>query len=164
MITTKAEVNVAVFGNLTKEFVYKFKERMVAAHRRGVEDGVNILKKILGAKKYMDTGKLQGSVTNYLFKKATDSFSGTVEFTKPGIDYVYYVEHGRGPGKPPPYQTMVEWGKRKGMSIQKSLAIRNKIALYGTKARPFMDDATYRIHRNYEAVIRAEAAKKIIGS
>jgi len=53
------------------------------------------------------------------------------------LDYVYYLEHGRKPGKFPPREPIIEWIKAKGLSFDipiNSLAflIQRKIARKGT--------------------------------
>lgn len=158
-IGVKVDIPNFLFTN--REQLREFRRTLYAAHQKGIKKGVDILQKILSRKKFFDTGALRDSVDKKLFRRTVDIFSGDVHFNKPGLEYAYFVEHGRGAGLPPPYTKMVEWGERKGLSYEKTMAIRNKIALKGTKARPFMDEATTKIEENYNKIVDAAIVRFI---
>lgn len=144
-----------------REQLRRFRREMRLAHEAGLNAGVEVLRTILSAKKYFDTGTLRDSVARRLFVKTTDIFTGDVHFNSPGKEYAYFVEHGRGPGRvgddgrriPPPFDKMVSWGERHGLSFEKTMAIRNKIAYHGVKARPFMAKAEREITKAYNSIV-----------
>lgn len=154
-------VSVAVpdFDLKGKARIAAFRRVMREAHEKGIREGREILQDILSTPKYMDTGTLMESVSSKLFIKTTDIFSGSIHFIGEGKEYAYFVEHGRKgtreePGNfAPPIAVMADWGERHGMSFEKAMAIRNKIKVYGTPARPFMDRAEKRIQANYKKIV-----------
>lgn len=149
----KARVVVPDFKISGKKRVAEFRRQMRAAHEKGIDQGVGILQGILLGEKYFDTGKLGRSVARRLFVSSTDVFLGNVHFNQPGKEYDYFVEHGRGPGFPPPVAKMKAWGRRKGLTFEHAMAIRAKIGREGTKARPFMAKAAKRIQANYQKIV-----------
>lgn len=155
----KASVKTPDFTVRGKKNIAEFRRRMRVAHEAGIDKGVETLSSILRGKKYLDTGTLADSVARRLFIKSSDVFSGDVHFNEPGKEYAYFVEHGRGPGFPPPFKKMVSWGKRKGLTFEHTMAIRTKIGLAGTKPRPFMDKAERRIVANYNKIVEKAVEK-----
>jgi hypothetical protein len=136
-----------------KENVREFRRRMREAHEEGIEEGRGILQDVLYEKEIFDTGNLIESVSSRLFIRTTDVFEGSVHFVNPGKEYAYFIEHGRGPGYPPPIEKMLDWGERKGMNIWHILNIRAKIGRVGTDPKPFMGEAEERITDNYNRII-----------
>lgn len=79
-------------------------------------------------------------------------------------DYWYYVEHGRGAGKMPPIEPIVNWIESKpvppkveGLTVrQRAFAIARSIGENGTKPRPFFEKATKQTYSQFKEDI-AEA-------
>jgi hypothetical protein len=79
-------------------------------------------------------------------------------------DYWYYVEHGRGAGKMPPIEPIVNWIESKpvppkveGLTVkQRAFAIARAIGKNGTKPRPFFEKATKQTYSQFKEDI-AEA-------
>ncbi len=140
-----------------REHLREFRRQMRAAHKKGLEQGQEILQDVLYEDKIFDTKTLINSVTQRLFIRTTDVFEGDVHFRKPGSEYAYFIEHGRSgspdPAHRPPLDKMIAWGSRKGLTIEHVIAIRNKIGKRGITARPFMDKAARRIQINYDRII-----------
>lgn len=84
--------------------------------------------------------KASGAWETSLEVEVTPSISGIKGAIK-GLDYSYYMQHGRADGKMPPLQALEEWVKNKGLKPiedkmkTSSLAflIARKIAREGTK-------------------------------
>jgi hypothetical protein len=136
-----------------REQLREFRRQMRVVHEKGIIEGRLILRDILSAPKYYDTGTLMESVASRLFIKTTDVFEGSVHFNEPGREYAYFVDKGRRKGYPPPASKMLAWGRRKGLSYEEVMKIRNHIAYHGTKARPFFDKAQRRIQANYKKLV-----------
>jgi hypothetical protein len=147
------KVTTPEFAIEGKKALAEFRRQMNVAHRKGIEEGKAILEKVVRDERIFDTGKLLRSVSSMWFVKSTDIFSGTVHFANPGKEYAYFVEHGRGPGKPPPFSKMKAWGERKGIPYDKVMAIRSKIARVGTKPHPFFEKATEQVVNNYNKIV-----------
>lgn len=81
-------------------------------------------------------------------------------------DYWYYVEHGRGAGKMPPIEPIVNWIESKpvppkveGLTVkQRAFAIARAIGKNGTKPRPFFEKATKQTYSQFKEDI-AEAVE-----
>lgn len=81
-------------------------------------------------------------------------------------DYWYYVEHGRGAGKMPPIEPIVNWIESKpvppkveGLTVrQRAFAIARAIGKNGTKPRPFFEKATRQTYSQFKEDI-AEAVQ-----
>lgn len=136
-----------------REELRRFRAAMRVAHDEGIREGRQILSNILSSSKYYDTGTLFESVASRLFVRTEDIFQGSIHFNNPGKEYAYFVEHGRGPGLPPPAEKMKAWGARKGLSYEHTMAIRAKIAAKGTKPKPFMNRAEREIQENYNLIV-----------
>lgn len=156
-ISVKVDIPDFTFQN--REQLREFRRQLYAAHETGITKGVDILKRILSKKMFNDTGALRESVDKKLFRRTVDIFSGDVHFNKPGKDYAYFVEHGRGKGKQPPQDKMLEWGRRKGLTFGQVMFIRKKIGLFGTKEKPFMDEANRKIGESYSKIVDKAIAK-----
>lgn len=86
------------------------------------------------------------------------------------LNYAFYVEFGRRPGKRPPIRDIQRWVKRKGLAgrygvksrkrlgsksqrdkedLQLAFAIANSIAQNGVKARPFLFPAFAKARKKY---------------
>lgn len=86
------------------------------------------------------------SVTRYGPVNASGDLANSIRFEADetglrvyGLDYIYYLEFGRQPGKFPPRQPIIDWIQAKGISFDipiESLAflIQRKIATEGTTA------------------------------
>jgi len=95
--------------------------------------------KILGTNKTNNTGQLQGSIAIEKPMKNARTVGTTT-------GYGLYVEFGRGAGKMPPLETLIDWvrlklkidaKKAKGVAFM----IGRKIARAGTKGQPFLRPA-----------------------
>lgn len=81
-------------------------------------------------------------------------------------DYWYYVENGRGAGKMPPIEPIVNWIESKpvppkveGLTVrQRAFAIARAIGKNGTKPRPFFEKATKQTYSQFKEDI-AEAVQ-----
>jgi hypothetical protein len=91
------------------------------------------------------TGVLRGSIFTELRGTPLDQFQGIVA---PGAEatYAYWVEEGRGPGTPPPFQAIKRWVIAKGLGgSEKEInqitgAIRWWIHAFGTKGQHMFRD------------------------
>jgi HK97 gp10 family phage protein len=81
-----------------------------------------------------DTRALMGSI-NHTISGAGGSLRGEVG---PSTRYGFFVEHGRGPGKPPPVAAIEGWARRHGAN---PFLVARAIGRRGTKPRPFMKPA-----------------------
>lgn len=112
-----------------------------------MEEAVKILQEELEAlkldliAKYKELGMRASGLWEHTLEVNTTATTGGLRGVITGMDYTYYMQHGRKAGKMPPIQTIEQWILARGIRpIQEKMntnalawAIAKKIARDGTK-------------------------------
>lgn len=110
-------------------------QQAVGSETRGaMETSLTLIEGTARSEVAQDTRLLLGSINH----KVTGSGGNLTGEVGPSARHGFFVEYGRGPGKPPPVAAIEGWARRHGRN---PWAVARAIGNKGTKAQPFMEPA-----------------------
>jgi hypothetical protein len=101
-----------------------------------------------------DTGTGAGSITHTIDGSGAD----LVGQVGPSERHMYWVEHGRKPGKRPPIRALEGWARRHGIP---AAAVAIAIGRHGTRPRPFLAPAFERHQNTIVGLFRAVGVRVV---
>lgn len=148
---------------------------MVRAQNEIALVSVGIVRKHMARKKAISSGKTADSLYSRAFPRSGRHFEVITTFQDlDGTDSAFYVEHGRDPGKPPPYFKILAWAQSRELDLdytkkkskkhgertsRRVRAIMAKIAKKGLKGKKFMEASRKEVHAKAEIILAREIRK-----
>lgn len=150
-----ATLSISIDDRQLRRLYKRYPEEIDGAFKRILSDGSIIVQKEL-----RETAPV--GVTQDLSRKIQRTVSRTQARIRPMAGYTYWVEHGRGAGKMPP------WSGSEGEDFRKWVALKlgasvppfvvaRAIARNGTKPQPFVEPA----YKKTEPLVRRYAESEV---
>jgi len=120
-------------------------QRLNVALAAGLADWLDGVR-VEGERLYDEAGRnFTGATRSGLYSEAQTTADGAEGAVGSRSPHAYFVHEGRGPGKPPPYEPIRRWVEGK-LGVADRLVfvvtqrVRLKIARFGTKGTPFLQE------------------------